>query len=318
MRAGMRPSRVSLIALVALLIAPSVPAQQVPERPAGGAVFKAGVDLVTVSAVVRDQKGRIVPNLSRHDFELLDGGKVRSITDFRADQAPVTLAILVDASGSMQVGSRLSAAREAATQLMAWLQPGRDEVAFYLFDSRLEKVRDFSRNAFDTKVLEGVEAFGLTSLYDATAEMARQVAARGGSHRGVIVLTDGIDTASRLTAAQVSGIASSIDVPVYIVAVVLPVDRGVAAGGADDDQAPAGELADLAQWTGGQYFVSTAPAHSSLAARRIVEELRHQYLIAFEPGKEPGWHPLELRARDRNLIVRARSGYIAGQSRSGS
>jgi hypothetical protein len=76
-----------------------------------------------------------------------------------------------------------------------------------------------------------------------------------------------------------------------------------------------GRLAELAEWTGGHTFVASTAAQRSLIARQIVDELRHQYLIAFESNGATGWHPLEVRARGKDLTVRARSGYIAGQSR---
>jgi len=75
-----------------------------------------------------------------------------------------------------------------------------------------------------------------------------------------------------------------------------------------------GPLADLASWTGGHVFVASTPGQRSIAARQIIDELRHQYLIAFESSGNPGWHPLEVRARNKDLTVRARSGYFAGQS----
>ena len=77
----------------------------------------------------------------------------------------------------------------------------------------------------------------------------------------------------------------------------------------------AGPLSNLASWTGGRTFVVSVPAQRSNAARQIIDELRHQYLFAFESSGSPGWHPLVVRARDKDLTVRARSGYIAGQSR---
>jgi hypothetical protein len=87
-------------------------------------------------------------------------------------------------------------------------------------------------------------------------------------------------------------------------------------GVAGADRTPlTGSLADLARWTGGQSFVASTPAQRSLVARQILDELRHQYLIAFESSGSPGWHPLVVRARDKDLTVRARSGYHAGQSR---
>ncbi len=79
---------------------------------------------------------------------------------------------------------------------------------------------------------------------------------------------------------------------------------------------PIGDLGDLARWTGGEFFLTSATPQTALAARRIVDELRHQYLIAFDSASRPGWHPLEVRARDRHLVVRARGGYLVGQPSS--
>jgi VWFA-related protein len=133
----------------------------------------------------------------------------------------------------------------------------------------------------------------------------------------VVVFTDGNDNASRLTPEQVSATASAIDVPVYIFGVVSSVDNPTAENTlvADGKSPLSGALADLAAWTGGHVFVSSAPGERSASARQIVDELRHQYVMAFESSGRPGWHPLVVRARAKDLVVRARSGYLAGQSR---
>jgi Ca-activated chloride channel family protein len=274
--------------------------------------------MVTVSAVVRDRKGRIVKNLSKFDFELLDSGLPRAIKQFRPDEAAISVAVLVDGSGSMQVADKINDARAAAQYLFAWLDPRRDEVGIYSFDTGLYELRAFGNARAGGELhssLSGIEPFGMTSLHDAVAATARVVATRNNIHRAVIVLTDGVDNGSRLSPAEVSGIASSIDVPVYIVAVVSPLDHAGASSAVRSERpVPVGDLADLARWTGGELFVSSGPGHTSAATREIVDELRHQYLIAFEPGAGPGWHPLEVRTRKGNHIVRARSGYMAGQA----
>jgi Ca-activated chloride channel family protein len=145
------------------------------------------------------------------------------------------------------------------------------------------------------------------------------VAAREGRRRAVVVFTDGNDNASRMTPAQVSGIASAIDVPVYIFGVVSSIDNPSSDLATGPTKSPlAGPLVDLANLTGGHVFVSSSPVERSLAARQIVEELRHQYLIAFESSGDPGWHRLAVRVRNKNMVVRARSGYIAGHSRPNS
>src|SRR4029077_13454318 len=116
---------------------------------------------------------------------------------------------------------------------------------------------------------------------------------------------------------EVSGIASGIDVPVYLFGIVPSIDNpgSEMATNSAAQAALAGPLADLATWTGGHVFASSTPGQRSAAARQIIDELRHQYLIAFESSGKPGWHPLVVRARNKDLVVRARSGYIAGQSR---
>jgi len=113
----------------------------------------------------------------------------------------------------------------------------------------------------------------------------------------------------------VSAIASEIDVPVYLFGIVPSIDNPSSEMSTNSatQAALGGPLADLAAWTGGHTFVASTPGQRSAAARQIIDELRHQYLIAFESSGTPGWHPLVVRAKQKDLIVRARSGYMAGQ-----
>ena len=303
-----------LLLLVSLALTPALTFGQEPQVPQTPS-FKSGIELVTVTATVRDQKGRLVKGLEATDFEVLDNGQQRRITDFRADPSPVSLAILFDISGSMRVADRMLAARFAAHHVLSWLEPGRDEAALLTFDSRLHVVAPFT---VDTRVLQGalgeVDPFGATSLHDAIAEAAKRAAARTGRRRAVVVITDGIDTSSGLKPSEVSAIASAIDVPVYIIATVLPIDHPGREGSLSKPE-PVGDdhnVEQLAAWTGGAFFFASTPADTSGAARQVLEELRQGYVIAFEPAKASGWRPLEIRTREKDYIVRARSGYMAG------
>jgi Ca-activated chloride channel family protein len=305
-----------LLLLASLAVMPAAVARA-QEPTSELPTFKSGVERVTVAATVRDRRGRIVKGLEARDFEVFDNGERRAITDFRTEPMPVSLAILFDISGSMRTADRMLAARFAAHHVLSWLEPGRDEAALLTFDSRLHEVAPFT---VDTRALQGalgeVDPFGATSLHDAIAEAARKSAARTGRRRAVVVITDGIDTASGLTPGQVSGIASAIDVPVYIIATVLPIDHKgrehalptALPGGAD------GTVEDLATWTGGAFFFVSTPSDTSNAARQVFEELRLQYLLAFEPGRGEGWRPIEVRTRDKDHVVRARGGYLAGSA----
>jgi len=304
--------------LIGLLAATHGIEGQVPVQEAPAATFRSSVDLVRVAAVVRDNKGRFVQDLTVRDFEVSDGGQIRPITDFRQDIAGVSVALLFDVSGSMH--GLFGQAREAATHVLSWLDPVQDEAAVYQFDTRLEESMPFRSGMRQLPAaMSRVTPFGATSLFDAIARTAERAGAREGKRRAVVVFTDGSDNASRMTPAQVSAIASSIDVPVYIVGVVSLIDNPSSEISTGPERSPlAGPLVDLANWTGGHVFVSSTPVERSLAARQIVEELRHQYLIAFESIGAPGWHQLAVRVRNKHMVVRARSGYIAGQSRPNS
>lgn len=311
--------RGKLIMAVLLVVA----ASELTEIPAAGwqdgsiPSFKSGIDLVRVSAVVRDRKGRFVQDLAVRDFEVLDDGMSRPIVDFRADMAGVSVALLLDVSGSME--GRLAGAREAATHVLSWLEADRDESAVFAFDSRLVQLSPFTSGlrALPDE-LSLMTPFGATSLNDAIAETARRLQSRTGRRRGVVVFTDGRDNWSKLTPGQVSAIASRIDVPVYVIGVVPSIDNPTAETFSGFQSALAGPLKDLTSSTGGRSFAATTAAERSVAARLVIDELRHQYLIAFESSGAPGWHPLVIRAHRKDLSVRARSGYTAGQSRPNS
>jgi len=277
--------------------------------------FRGGIARVAVTAVAETLNGRPVTDLRPEEFELVDSGRPRGISEVRRDESPVHVALLVDASGSMSVAERRLAAREVAAHVVSWLTPGLDQAALFTFDSGLREVEPMQPASTDIlDEFEFMEAWGKTSLFDAIAGTGERVAAFGGARRAVVALTDGVDNASRLSAVEVSGIASAIDVPVYVLLVVAPLDR---TGSPEDLEARVradleGQLGKLARWTGGAIYAATGPARTSLAARKIVEELRHQYLISFEPGEEPGWHPIQLRTTRKDVVVRTRSGYVVG------
>jgi VWFA-related protein len=299
-------------------------AAQVPPRTADQkpqATFKAGVDLVTVSVSVRTESGRVVRDLQKSDFAVLDAGQPVKVLDFYVGDSPISLAILLDISGSMAVGGNMDRAREAVSVATMSLREDSDEAALFTFDSDLREVVSFTKDLARIRRVDLTgKPWGKTSLYDAIADAATTVSERRNRHRALLVITDGVDTGSSQTAAEVSAVASSIDVPVYLLTVVTPIDHPGSEFEVKSDgrAAQTATLADLARWTGGDMRVTSTPAHISVAVQDLFTELRHQYLVSFEPGDRPGWHPLEIRTRKRGLVVHARGGYLSGPSRSGS
>ena len=134
----------------------SRPATQPGQPPLQTPTFKTSVSLVSVTAVVRDGKGRVVRNLQRKDFEIFEKGKSRPILDFKAsDQGPISLAILFDVSGSMRMASNMEAGKRAVEYILSWVQPHADEIALFTFDRDLRQETPFTNDP--GKVRVGVE-----------------------------------------------------------------------------------------------------------------------------------------------------------------
>jgi VWFA-related protein len=276
-------------------------------------VFRSSVALVPISAVVRDARGRAVTTLTSSDFEIRDNGESRPILAFhRDDMTPLTIAVLVDMSGSMRVESKLAAARHVTAAMAANLRDGIDALGVFTFDSALHEMHGFTEHpaSIDTGFADAAP-FGATSLYDAIAETARRLEARPAARRAIVVLTDGVDTSSALTPADVSARASAVDVPVYVVATASKIDQmnyvGRAASPTAKSTADAG---DLALWTGGDLLWVSETGRAEAVTQQILAELRQQYVIGVDSATDGAWRRLEVRVRDRRLTVRARSGYF--------
>ena len=285
--------RATLLIVLALIagLPPRLAMAQV-EQPQ--ATFKSSVDLVSVTAIVRDKKGRVVRTLTPKDLVVTDAGNPRNIVDMQSDdQSPASVALLVDGSGSMRLGSATVSSQQICEMILANLRRDHDLAALMSFDTRLLTLREFTQE-FD-RIRTGlgeVEAFGSTSIYDAIAGTAAVVANRTQNRRAVVVITDGADNSSSYTPEEVAWISSTIDVPVYVFAVgeLNPLAASGTPSGAEQRNA----LFELARATGGDYFYASSPSLVSQSTSKLLEELRHQYLIDFEPGTASG---LKVRSR---------------------
>jgi len=269
-------------------------------------VFRSAVDVVSVTAVVRDRRHRVVTSLTRKDLQVIDAGEPQTILDFRTDaSAPASVALLVDGSGSMRIGAATDAARKISAAILDSLDAGRDDAALMAFDRRLLTIHGFTHDFSQIRTsLDMIESWGMTSLYDAIAGTAGLVAGKSQNRRAVVVLTDGADTGSAFSPAEVSRIASTIDVPVYVFALGdVPTDANGQVVGA---------LRDLVVETGGDVIVANTPRLVDAGIRRLVEELRHQYLISFRANSFEGLRRVQVRTTRRDLTVRTRAWYFAG------
>lgn len=296
--------RLPLSVVVATLIGVGVAAQDQTVRPAMPA-FKSSATQVAITAAVRHANGTPVTTLTRDDFEILDNGVRRAISTFWFEPSAASVVVLFDRSGSMRVSNKIEIAQNATSQLLGWLDAGVDQVSLLGFDRDVSRLAPFV--AAPGRVMEDlahVDAFGTTALLDAMPVAANEITERR-TRRAVVVLTDGLDTASRWTPTEVSRFAAGIDVPVYLLIAAPAVDR-------DRVLAQSEMLVALARRTGGEAFIVTTPADASVATRAIASDLHHQYLMAFSSDGTPGWHALDVRVKQQKLLVRARTGYDAG------
>jgi len=301
-----------IASLLATLGAASMSAQAPVETPRP--TFRSSTDLVSIQASVRDKRGRPLSGLTPADFEVRDNGQLRPVVSLRSDRhSPVSVAVLVDTSGSMRVGPKIAMARQVFGAIVAQLREGEDELALFTFDSRLHERHPFvSQFSGLVSALENLQAFGSTSLYDATAATARRLAERSAAHKAIIILTDGVDTSSELTPAEVSALSSSISVPVYVVATLPGVDQVALLENLDRPGQNSADLRQLADWTGGRLVVATTQPETTASTMRLLEELRQQYVLAIESAGVNEWRRLEVRVRERSATVKARSGYFGG------
>jgi Ca-activated chloride channel family protein len=279
--------------------------------------FSVRSDLVVFSATAIDGKGRPVTDLRREDFRVYDEGRAQAIAHFHGGQGlPARILILFDASGSMGGLDRVANARQAASQLLLALSP-EDEVAVAGFDSRYWGVVAFTRDRRAVwRGLESITPFGSTALHDALDKGARDIASHGEGRRAVVVLTDGVDTSSQKTADEVIARSRALDVPIYAVSVVSPLDDPGSKsflGNKDAGEAKAASetLARYAELSGGAAFRVSNVAGLHLAAQRIASELKHQYRLGWDPSQGPSrFRRVVVRATRKGVTVRTRSGYV--------
>jgi Ca-activated chloride channel family protein len=279
--------------------------------------FPARSDLVVFSASVVDGKGRPVTDLRQKDFQVFEEGRAQPIAHFHGGRdVPARILLLVDASGSMGEEQRAAGARLAAHWILDALGP-QDQVAVAGFDSRYWGVVAFTRDRDEVgRGIDSITPFGSTALHDALDKAARDIASHGEGRRAIVVLTDGVDTASQRTPDEVIARSRALDVPIYAVSVVSPLDdpasrqflgrkrAGEAAGAAE-------VLARYATLSGGASWRVSTPSALRLAADRIAGELEHQYRLGWSPPSGPArFRRVEVRTTRKGVTVRTRSGYL--------
>ncbi len=273
-----------------------------PQRP----TFRTGVQTVTIYATVSDREGRLVPDLKKEDFQILDNGRPVEATVFSNEIQTITVAVMLDMSGSM-VG-RFLRVRDATRHFIAALRPGdRARVGTFGDEIAVSPLLTGDRRELERVLLEELWPGGATPLWSAIDAAMTSLANEPG-RRVVLTLTDGRDGWGRQRPPRT---ASLNDVKRRAVAESFMVYAiGFEGTGLDPG------VLSLSEQTGGGHFEVKDTTELAPTFERVAEELRRQYAIGFTPAALDGKvHSLEIRLAEHGLKARGRRSYVAAPDR---
>ncbi|HVQ64458.1 MAG TPA: VWA domain-containing protein [Terriglobia bacterium] len=313
---------VLLIASVHLLAQDPVPpipsTPQVPAPSAPGTVndpirLNISVDLVNVSATVRDSSGRYIDGLTQENFTLLENGIEQKLSFFNHDtQTNLSVGVLVDTSGSMR--HKLQQALQTVREVALALGP-QDEMFLITFSDDVEIRQKFTRNPDDVlRALRGVRSGGETSVYDALQIGINEMRSARNGKRIILLVSDGYDTRSKINMDQALEQLKRSQLQLY----AIGID--------DDDNDPLVlrqpryhvylfMLGELTGASGGQTFRMYTGRNYALdsIAALILEELHNQYTLGYYPStpKDGSWRTIQVKTDRPGSVVRSRAGYYA-------
>jgi Ca-activated chloride channel homolog len=268
-------------------------------------------DMVTLTVTVTDTYGRFVTGLGKNAFTVTDDKVAQDITFFSDEDAPVSLGVIFDVSGSMG-GEKINKAREALKKFIETSHTG-DEYFLIGFNNRAQLLLDRTRDSDSLmQKLTFVQTKGQTALYDACYLGVERVTRGAHPKRAVLLISDGQDNSSRYTFTELRRMLKESDVIIYAVGIVDGNDETALGYGGR------AILEELAGVSGGKAFFPSTGAEMNDTFERIALELRTQYSIGFRPtnfvnnGK---WHKLKIKVQPPRgfprLFVRGREGYYA-------
>lgn len=271
-------------------------------------VVRVNTELVVLNLTVTDKSGQYVKGLKASDFKVYEDGvevKPELIASFSLQESPYAAVVLLDSSGSME--ARFTLARSAAIRFLDGLRE-EDVAAVYRFDSKVERVQEFSTGRDLAPMAYAIRAKGMTTLNDAIVEAARTLAERPENRKAIVVLSDGMDTFSKATSEKAVETALAVGASIYAVD-MSPLQVGSAAG-----RQGAPQLRGFAEKTGGRFIATPGGQAMREAFASIADELGKQYTIAYRPvnqKRDGKWRTLEVKLNRDDLVVRTRKGYRA-------
>jgi len=291
---------------------PQQPASQPKQGEVDDKTLITNTDLITFTVTVTDIYGRFVSGLGKNAFSIFDDKQEQHISFFSDDDAPVSVGVIFDVSGSMS-GDKVKRARDALSHFVQ-TSHDRDEYFLIAFNSRAQLLMDRTRdgNAVLDK-LTFVQTRSNTALYDACYLGVERVQRGAHPKRALLLISDGQDNNSRYTFNELRRVLKESDVVLYAIGILGGSDMGSNLG-----MEGQGILDELAGVSGGKAFYPRSNAEMDDIFEQIALELRHQYSIGYRPpdfvsnGK---WHKIKVKVAPPRglprLFVRTKEGYFA-------
>ena len=313
------------LAAVAVLVLPVASAPVRQQAP-----FRSGSRTVAVFGTVTDGDGRMVPDLTREDFEIRDSGKPQPITVFSNEVQPITVVMMLDRSGSMR--GNFGLVQAAAEAFVRRLDPvDRARIGSFAERVRIDPEGFTSDQEEMVRILRSnLQPPGPTPLWNALDEAITALREQEG-RRVVLVFTDGADAPMnfRMNNRSIMDVmrrAQQENVMVYGVGLQTTYlrqpsgGRGggmMGGGGGLTSQRPDPGLSIVSEDTGGGYFELNRAENLASTFARVADELHHQYALGFEPAKlDDKMHKLEVKVGKPGMKARARKEYFAASEKS--
>ncbi len=286
--------------------------QPVESNPATPHVrpMKVDVDLVLVPVTITDPMNRLVTGLDKDNFELFEGKDQQQIKNFSSEDAPVSIGVIFDMSGSM--GSKIDRAREAVSEFFKTANP-QDEFFMITFADQPQEISDFTQSVED---IQGKLVFtvpkGRTALLDAIYLGVSKMRQAKYPKKALLIISDGGDNHSRYTEGEIKSLVKESDLLIYAIGIY---DHYFAS---EEERLGPVLLSDIAELTGGRAFTIDNPNDLADVATKIGIELRNQYVLGYRPNK-PGhdgkWRKIKVKLLAPKglppLRVYAKTGYYA-------
>ncbi len=272
--------------------------------------IRVDVDLVLVPVTITDPMNRLVTGLEKENFNLLDNGEKQSIQYFSNEDAPISLGVIFDMSGSMS--NKIEKSRDAVVQFLKTANP-EDEFFLIAFNDKPTLISDFTSNVEQVQgqLLYTVPK-GRTALLDAIYLGIAKMRQAKHQKKALLIISDGGDNRSRYTENEIKSMVREADVQIYAIGIFDQNPRS------DEERFGPQLLAEVTDVTGGRTFTVDNPNELSDVATKIGVELRNQYVLGYRPTKPAHngkWRKLRVKLVTPKglpqLSVYAKTGYYA-------